>query len=259
MAFSYIDYTGNGSSTSFSVPFGYISTSHVYVYLDLVLQSSGYSWANSNTIQFDTAPANGVAIHFQRLSSQSTPLVVYQDGSTLTQEQLQTADDQKFYMAQEAIDRANSSVAINEFGVLDAGGLRITNVADPVDDQDAATKDWVSTQFTAAVDTTVYAAQAAASAVAAAASALAASTSASNADTSELNAGTSEANALTYKNAAQVSASAASASESAASDFADAAAGSAGLAANYASLSAITDYGFVGSTPTDTFDYGALI
>ena len=161
MSYSFVEYTGNGSSTTFTVPYDYISQTHVFAYLDGVL-TTAYTWPTSSSIQFTVAPANGVFIKIARSSSPETPLVVYQDGSTLTQDQLQLADDQKFFLVQEALDTTEANLSQTIAGVYDAGNKRIINVADPIDAQDAVTK--------AYVDSTLPAAQAAAAASASAAS-----------------------------------------------------------------------------------------
>ncbi|NDE18025.1 hypothetical protein EBZ80_24200, partial [bacterium] len=38
-----VSYTGNGSSTDYTFPFPYLSKTHIKVYLNGVVQSSGYS------------------------------------------------------------------------------------------------------------------------------------------------------------------------------------------------------------------------
>ena len=58
-------YTGNGSTTSFSLTFEYLEEDDVKVTLDEVI-TTAYSFANATTILFNTAPANGVAIRIYR-------------------------------------------------------------------------------------------------------------------------------------------------------------------------------------------------
>jgi hypothetical protein len=58
-------YTGNGSTTSFSLTFEYLEEDDVKVTLNEVI-TTAYSFANATTILFNTAPANGVAIRIYR-------------------------------------------------------------------------------------------------------------------------------------------------------------------------------------------------
>ena len=87
MAFAVDTYTGNNSTTSFSVTFPYIEQAHVIVTLDGVTKTitTDYTFTNASTITFTTAPATSVVIKFTRSSNRTTRLVDYQDGSTLTE------------------------------------------------------------------------------------------------------------------------------------------------------------------------------
>ena len=62
-------YTGNAVSTAFSAPFAYLATSEIKVYVNDVLQSTGYSVSapgSSGTVTFSSAPANGAKIVIRR-------------------------------------------------------------------------------------------------------------------------------------------------------------------------------------------------
>jgi len=61
MAVTENTYTGNGSSTNYSFTFPYLETTDIKVSLGGTL-TNAYTLANATTIQFNTAPANGVAI-----------------------------------------------------------------------------------------------------------------------------------------------------------------------------------------------------
>lgn len=208
MAYAKSSYTGNGSTTNYTVTFPYISQTHVLVYVNGVLQTltTNYTWFNATTISFNSAPANGAAILFLRSSNRSARLVDYQDGSTLTEALLDQDANQSFYVAQEAMDTADSAISIGVDNTINAQNKRISNLADPVNAQDAATKSYGDANWgaTAAASAAASASSASGSASSASASALAAATSASNAATSETNAATSASNAAaTLSNARQ--------------------------------------------------------
>ena len=203
MAFALDTYTGNNSSTSFSVTFPYIEQAHVIVTVDGTTKTlnTDYTFSNSSTITFTTAPALNAVIKFTRASNQTARLVDYQDGSTLTEATLDQDGNQTFFMAQEAIDKVGDAIGLNASNVWDAQNKRITNVADPTGNQDAATKTYVdgilTTNNTAVANATTQANNAAASATAAANSQSSASASAATATsqaTAAANSATAAAN-----------------------------------------------------------------
>lgn len=66
-----VSYTGNGVTTAFSFPRLFYDESHLNVYLDGVLQSSGYVVTGVGTttgfVTFSTAPTNGVVVLIERV------------------------------------------------------------------------------------------------------------------------------------------------------------------------------------------------
>ena len=147
MAFAIDTYTGNGSTTSYSVTFPYITTADVVVTVDGVTKTltTDYTFSNSSTIAFGSAPANSSIIKITRSSNRNARLVDYQDGSTLTEASLDQDGNQAFFMAQEAIDITEGTLNISTTtDQWDATNKRITNVADPVDNTDAVNKQFIS-------------------------------------------------------------------------------------------------------------------
>jgi len=198
MAFAIDTYTGNGSTTNFSVTFPYIEQSHIVVTVDGVTKNltTDYTFSNSSTITFNSAPASATVIKFTRSSNRATRLVDYQDGSTLTEATLDQDGNQSFFMAQEAIDVTEGSLNLNTSDEWDATSKKIVNVTDPTAAQGVATKNYVDTKFTADINTVnTYK--------------TAAETAKTAAETAETNAETAETNAVTAKNAALVAQAAA--------------------------------------------------
>lgn len=109
MANSFIDYTGNGVITTFTVP-PYLDESHISAAIDGLTKTSGVDYTISGTsLTFSTAPANGTKIRLQRSSSRDTRLSDYSDASLLTADQLDSDANQLFYLAQESFDRASET------------------------------------------------------------------------------------------------------------------------------------------------------
>jgi len=102
MAFSFVNYTGDGTNRVFNVPFNYISRSHVRATVNGVNRS--FTWLSPSSIQLSSAPANGAEVQVRRRTPSTTPLVNFTDGSTITEKDLDTLAYQSVFLAQEAID-----------------------------------------------------------------------------------------------------------------------------------------------------------
>lgn len=107
--FAFRLYTGNGTTTTFAVPYAYLAQAHVKVYVNNVLQTSGYTWATAASIQFSVTPAADAAILIRR-ETPVTPLVTYMNAASLKASNLNVASKQALYVAQEIAD-----VTIGEF------------------------------------------------------------------------------------------------------------------------------------------------
>ena len=153
MANSFVRYTGNGSTTAYSIPFSYRSTADLTVTLAGVATTAFTLNAAGTTVTFNTAPANNVAIEIRRRTSQGTKLVDYASGSVLTESDLDTDSDQAFFMSQEAIDDAGDVIKIDATNFQwNAQNKRITNVANPTSDQDVATKHYLENTWLSSSD-----------------------------------------------------------------------------------------------------------
>jgi len=96
-------YNGSGGAAPYAVSFPYLSKDHVEVRIDGVLQTSGYSWINSSTLSL-TAPAGLNNVDIRRVTPAQLPEVVFNDGSTLTDTDLNLEALQLLYIAQETAD-----------------------------------------------------------------------------------------------------------------------------------------------------------
>jgi hypothetical protein len=209
MAFSYIEYTANGSTTTFSIPFAYTAQADVAVFVNGV--STSFTFASSSTISLSAAPASGVVVRIARTTPITTRAVDFSNGAILTESDLDNSNIQVFQAAQEAIDTAASSIFKTADGKFDAQSRVIKNVADPVSAQDAVTKTWAETASTSqlsqataqAVISTTKASESSASATASEASKAASAASATAGAASAATA-TTQAALATTNGAAQV-------------------------------------------------------
>ncbi len=139
-----VSYTANGSTDTFSFSFPYIASSHVKAYVDGV-EDTSITFPTASSLTLASMPSNGAVILIKRVTPSDSRLVDFQDGSVLSAGDLDKSGNQNFYITQESSDTAQAHLAISETtNHYDAGAsgsnLRITNVANPTGNQDAATK-----------------------------------------------------------------------------------------------------------------------
>ena len=152
MANSFVRYTGNGSTTAFSIPFTYIDSAHLSctvagVSTTFTLNSAG------TTATLSSAPASGVAIEFRRKTSQTSRLTDYVAGSVLKESDLDTDSIQAFNMSQEAIDDSGDVIKLDNADFQwDTQNKRLKNVADPTANTDAATKNYLENTWLSTTD-----------------------------------------------------------------------------------------------------------
>jgi hypothetical protein len=140
MALSFASYTGDGSNKNFAVPFPYISSGHVSVFVDGV--AATFVWLNAGLVQTSVAPVNGSYVLVRRQTPNETAMVNFSDSSTLTESDLDLMTAQLLYIEQEATDALDNAITIDLQGRMDAHGARVINVGNPVDAQDAVTKSY---------------------------------------------------------------------------------------------------------------------
>jgi hypothetical protein len=128
--FSYAQYAGNGSTTTFSVPFPYLLQAHVKVYLDLVIETGAYdsllvqgvdfTWTSGTQIRTTVAPTNGKKLTVRRETPNGSQVVQWNDGSNLTAEDLSISDLQNLYVVQEWVDYATRSNEVSQDAIAQA-------------------------------------------------------------------------------------------------------------------------------------------
>jgi len=110
-SFSFVSYTGNGTTQTFNVPFQYISRSHVEVRLAGLLRTTGISWDNDSTIRLNPAPLAGEEVRIYRNTPKTSALVDFQDAGILTESALDLNTRQSLLVVQEAFDEASNVVS----------------------------------------------------------------------------------------------------------------------------------------------------
>ena len=139
MANSYIEYNQNLSETTYSVPFNVLSINDVNVkgydgttWSDLTVSERD---AVAKTVTLDTAPSAYQKIRVWR-NTGTTQLVDFQNGSRLSESDLDTAYQQGLFVAQEVSENASTNIE----GIGPQGQQGIQGVAgnDGADGADAS-------------------------------------------------------------------------------------------------------------------------
>ena len=150
--FAFNTYTGNGSTTQYSISFSYIDSTHVKCFLDGV--STTAFTISSSTITFNTAPTNNAVIRIERQTPVDSRLVDFQDGSVLTEAELDMSANQNFYAVQEITDDQSNNLALTTADVYDANNKRIINVANPTANNDAVNKTYLENTWLSSANKT---------------------------------------------------------------------------------------------------------
>lgn len=153
MASTIIIYQGDGSTTSFTIPFDYLKKTFVKVFLDTSTELKGgsssdatadYYFKDATTIQLTKiVPTSTQTITIRRYTSATERVASFRDGSVLYAKDLDTSQVQAFHIAEEGRDILNDALTIDRNGNWDAKKKRITRVGDPVETTDAVNKKYV--------------------------------------------------------------------------------------------------------------------
>lgn len=137
MAYSYVRYTGNGTTASYTFPFQYINSDHVQVRVNGV--AAIFSFLNANTVTITPAPAVDAVIEIKRVTPKDNVPVNFTDGSVLLERDLDLLATFDLYIAQEAADAVEDTISVDSIGRWDAQGKRLGNLAAPLTDDEAVT------------------------------------------------------------------------------------------------------------------------
>ena len=150
--FAFQTYTGNGSTTQYSISFTYIDSTHVKCFLDGV-STTAFSVSGS-TVTFNSAPANNVVIRIERQTPLTARLVDFQDGSVLTEADLDMSANQNFFAVQEFSDDATNYMQVDTDDKYNAQSKVIKSVANPVNDNDAVNKTYLENTWLSSANKT---------------------------------------------------------------------------------------------------------
>ena len=138
-------FTGDNSTTSYTVSFPYLAQSDVEVYEDGIL-TTDWSWTNNTTITMDTAPSTGTIVEIRRSTDKST-ITRFTYGSTPSTAKLNSIMVRMQYISQETKDIASTGPAIDADGNYDFGGEKLLNVETGTASTDGVNKGQMDTEL----------------------------------------------------------------------------------------------------------------
>ena len=136
---TFTNHTGNGTEVNFSISFTYISKTDIDVTVGGVLKTQGTHYTvNGQQITFTSGntPANGAAIKIQRDTNISIKTVDFQDGSVLTEADLDSNTNQTLFAQQEITDKL---AGIEEGATADQTAAEIRTLTESASDSNVFT------------------------------------------------------------------------------------------------------------------------
>lgn len=149
MATTYVDYTATAAQTDFAFTFPYLEDEHVVVEIDgSATTAFSIVTTPSTKIVLDSGATAGQVVRVRRKSQPDTNLVDFENGSVLTESELDRAYQHNRFLNEEIAELNDASLQKKE-GTNDftAKNNKIVDVADPTDPQDASTKNYVDTEI----------------------------------------------------------------------------------------------------------------
>ncbi len=145
--------SNSAGDQEFTFTFPFIKEEHIKVFVNFVERNQGVGSSEFQVIT-DTTPnkirlntglsADNTRVEIRRVSSINTVLVDFEDGSTLTAADLDTNSKQSLFIAQELDDAQKQGLSIDTTtGVPTLNSQRLSGVSDPINAQDAVTKNYL--------------------------------------------------------------------------------------------------------------------
>lgn len=139
MAFSWQEQIKSAGTQDIQCDIEYLDKSYIHVYLDGV-ETTGYTWTSSTNIRLNTALTADTTVLLIRKTGREYLYIEFASGSPFIEVNVDSQNTQFLHLAQELVE---GRAIPGFYGNISMNGYRITNVADPEDLQDVATKNYV--------------------------------------------------------------------------------------------------------------------
>ena len=139
MAFSWQEQIKAAGTQDIQCDIEYLDKSYIHVYLDGV-ETTGYTWTSSTNIRLSTALPADTTVLLIRKTEREYLYIEFASGSPFIEVNVDSQNTQFLHLAQELVE---GRAIPGFYGAISMNGYRITNLANPISAQDAATKAYV--------------------------------------------------------------------------------------------------------------------
>lgn len=139
MAFSWQEQIKSAGTQDIQCDIEYLDKSYIHVYLDGV-ETTGYTWTSSTNIRLNTALAASTTVLLIRKTEREYLYIEFASGSPFIEVNVDSQNTQFLHLAQELVE---GRAIPGFYGTISMNGYRITDLANPINSQDAATKAYV--------------------------------------------------------------------------------------------------------------------
>lgn len=139
MAYSWQEQIKPAGTQDIQCDIEYLDKSYIHVYLDGV-ETTGYTWTSSTNIRLNTALAASTTVLLIRKTEREYLYIEFASGSPFIEVNVDSQNTQFLHLAQELVE---GRAIPGFYGTISMNGYRITDLANPINNQDAATKSYV--------------------------------------------------------------------------------------------------------------------
>lgn len=139
MAYSWQEQIKPAGTQDIQCDIEYLDKSYIHVYLDGV-ETTGYTWTSSTNIRLNTALAASTTVLLIRKTEREYLYIEFASGSPFIEVNVDSQNTQFLHLAQELVE---GRAIPGFYGTISMNGYRIADLANPINNQDAATKSYV--------------------------------------------------------------------------------------------------------------------
>lgn len=139
MAFSWQESVAAAGTQNIQCDIEYLDKSYIHVYLD-GQETSAFTWTSATNIRLNTPLPSEAVVLLIRKTEREYLYIEFASGAPFIEGNVDTQNTQFLHLAQELVEGRSIE---GFYGDINMHRYRITNLGDPVDAQDAATKQYV--------------------------------------------------------------------------------------------------------------------